>query len=177
MLKAKTALAALAFAGTALSPLAYAADVSQSTQTIDLSGGNNVFSHTFASGNGSNTFSDRFNFSASAGSSLAALVSAFNLPTLGGIDFSSFTVYNAAGFSLGGSKLTDGMVETWTAGATNLAADNYYLMVSGKVLNNVSTSYVGTLTVATAPVPEPETYGMLLGGLGLLGLVARRRKA
>lgn len=28
----------------------------------------------------------------------------------------------------------------------------------------------------TAAVPEPETWGMLLGGLGLLALVARRRK-
>jgi hypothetical protein len=25
-------------------------------------------------------------------------------------------------------------------------------------------------------VPEPETYGMLLGGIALLGVVARRRK-
>jgi hypothetical protein len=25
-------------------------------------------------------------------------------------------------------------------------------------------------------VPEPETYGMLLGGLGVLGFLARRRK-
>nr|WP_315253034.1 PEP-CTERM sorting domain-containing protein [uncultured Duganella sp.] len=28
----------------------------------------------------------------------------------------------------------------------------------------------------TAPVPEPETYGMMLVGLGLLGFLARRRK-
>lgn len=27
------------------------------------------------------------------------------------------------------------------------------------------------------PVPEPETYGMLLAGLGLVGVMARRRKA
>ena len=27
------------------------------------------------------------------------------------------------------------------------------------------------------PVPEPETYTMLLAGLGLMSLVARRRKA
>jgi hypothetical protein len=27
-----------------------------------------------------------------------------------------------------------------------------------------------------APVPEPETYGMMLAGLGVLGFLARRRK-
>ncbi len=29
----------------------------------------------------------------------------------------------------------------------------------------------------TAPVPEPGTYAMLLGGLGLLGMISRRRSA
>lgn len=32
-----------------------------------------------------------------------------------------------------------------------------------------------TLSVATAPVPEPETYAMLLAGLGLVGFAVRRR--
>lgn len=36
-------------------------------------------------------------------------------------------------------------------------------------------SYAGTLDIS-APVPEPATYGMMLGGLALLGVVARRRK-
>jgi hypothetical protein len=30
---------------------------------------------------------------------------------------------------------------------------------------------------AVSAVPEPATYGMMLGGLGLIGFVARRRKA
>jgi hypothetical protein len=33
-----------------------------------------------------------------------------------------------------------------------------------------------TLSIPTAPVPEPETYAMLMAGLGMLGFVARRRK-
>jgi hypothetical protein len=33
-----------------------------------------------------------------------------------------------------------------------------------------------TLNQQTAPVPEPETYAMMLAGLGLLGVMTRRRK-
>jgi hypothetical protein len=32
------------------------------------------------------------------------------------------------------------------------------------------------ITSVTAPIPEPETYAMLLAGLGLMGFVARRRQ-
>ncbi len=35
---------------------------------------------------------------------------------------------------------------------------------------------IGQNVVPTTPVPEPETYAMLLAGLGLLGFTARRRK-
>jgi hypothetical protein len=34
----------------------------------------------------------------------------------------------------------------------------------------------GHFVTSAVPVPEPETYAMLLAGLGLLGFVARRRK-
>ena len=36
-------------------------------------------------------------------------------------------------------------------------------------------SYGGDFTVVRS-VPEPETYGMMLGGLAMLGFIARRRK-
>jgi len=38
----------------------------------------------------------------------------------------------------------------------------------------VSATYTGSINVR--PVPEPETYGMLLGGLGILAFLSRRRK-
>jgi hypothetical protein len=40
------------------------------------------------------------------------------------------------------------------------------LITSGKLYDNISVT----------AVPEPETYAMLLGGLGLMGLMVRRRK-
>jgi hypothetical protein len=44
-----------------------------------------------------------------------------------------------------------------------------YLAIANEV-SNTTTLY------SLAPVPEPETYAMLLAGLGLLGFSARRRK-
>ncbi|GJI99863.1 hypothetical protein RugamoR64_04020 [Duganella rhizosphaerae] len=38
-------------------------------------------------------------------------------------------------------------------------------------------AYLGATNFTVVAVPEPETYGMLLAGLGLLGVAARRRKA
>jgi len=36
---------------------------------------------------------------------------------------------------------------------------------------------LGRLNVAAAPVPEPQTYALMLAGLGLVGFMARRRAA
>jgi len=45
----------------------------------------------------------------------------------------------------------------------------------GSIADGGSAS-LGYSYVMTAPIPEPETYAMLLAGLGLMGFVARRRK-
>ena len=38
-------------------------------------------------------------------------------------------------------------------------------------------SLVSANMVGAVPVPEPETYAMLLAGLGAMGFLARRRQA
>lgn len=40
----------------------------------------------------------------------------------------------------------------------------------------MSGAFIGAANFTVAAVPEPATYGMLLAGLGMLGLVARRRR-
>lgn len=65
-------------------------------------------------------------------------------------------------------------LDAWSLSAAGLAGGSYALKVDGKVLGNGGGAYAGDLTIS--PVPEPETYGMLLGGLGLLGFLARRRR-
>lgn len=50
----------------------------------------------------------------------------------------------------------------------------FYLFVSGAApLGAVGSLYSGSITVT--PVPEPESYAMLLAGLGVMGAIAVRR--
>lgn len=43
-------------------------------------------------------------------------------------------------------------------------------------LGSLSRGYVAVDNIVLTPVPEPETYAMLLAGLGLIPLAARRRR-
>lgn len=76
-----------------------------------------------------------------------------------------------------GSFSFDSMAVSHTWGA--LTAGDYYYEVTARVVSTASAgSYQLSSTLLTAPVPEPESYAMLLAGLGVLGFVsARRRKS
>lgn len=63
-------------------------------------------------------------------------------------------------------------------GLTTFARDNtFYLAITNEGLGNAAATGMSTVLYTLAPVPEPETWAMLLGGLGLMGMHARRRKA
>lgn len=76
---------------------------------------------------------------------------------------------------------------SWSAYANVGASQNFYSLfgtpaVGAPTLATVS-QYAGTfsydagvLTYAVAAVPEPESFAMLLAGLGMIGAIARRRK-
>jgi hypothetical protein len=75
------------------------------------------------------------------------------------------------------------IIETYTL-AINTAEDSYneglFLGITRDVADIRSISFKGNGVVldnlaVAAPVPEPETYAMLLAGLGLIGMAARRR--
>ena len=56
---------------------------------------------------------------------------------------------------------------------TTVAGDNQFFVIGFKDADLGGSVY---LPQAVAAVPEPETYAMLLAGIGLLGFITRRRK-
>lgn len=99
----------------------------------------------------------------------------------GSVTFSSrgsFTLSNVL-VSLTGTGITGSAADTDPSadfGFNGLSAGNYVLNVTGKITGNLGGSYGGVLEAATAPVPEPETYALMLAGLGAVGFMARRRR-
>jgi hypothetical protein len=61
-----------------------------------------------------------------------------------------------------------------TTHSMHLDTGDYYLLVQGTATGVAGGAYAISLT--TAPVPEPVTYGMLVAGLALLAGTARRTK-
>lgn len=55
--------------------------------------------------------------------------------------------------------------------------DNNFPGGGGRALTSDNTEFLKISLSQSLPVPEPESYAMLLAGLGLLGVVSRRRKS
>jgi hypothetical protein len=75
--------------------------------------------------------------------------------------------------ALSGPSLATTTLDGSSYSFQNIAAGNYTMSVSASSPFNGSV-YIGTVKVS--PVPEAETYALALAGLGVVGLVAARRR-
>jgi hypothetical protein len=79
-----------------------------------------------------------------------------------------------------GNPPLDPLAQSFVTFANNAVTSGYATLGNVRVLNLYKdaayTDYAQDQLVMLAPVPEPETYAMLLAGLGVMGAVVRRRK-
>lgn len=175
----KSLIAALVLASASFgSSAVMAATIGNTPQVLTLTDNSGFFGDTFKMDNLGNTFADKFTFTVTdtVGVNLDAIISSISRTADTGLDITGLALYGASDNLISsGASMSSGTMDVWTLSSDNLVAGDYYIQVSGNMVSNTGASFGGA--VMLAPVPEPETYGMMLGGLGLLGLLARRRKA
>ena len=177
MKKSTSLIAALVFASASLgSSVALADDISTAPQALTLLDGSGYFGDAFAMNNSGDTFADHFTFSVTGvAHDLDAVIASISGSAATGLDLTGLGLYTAGGTLVAsGTMMSTGMIDVWTISTDNLALGDYYVQVNGGLVSNTSGSFGGAIMLA--PVPEPETYGMMMAGLGVLGFLARRRK-
>lgn len=125
--------------------------------------------HFGADHNVSGIFTDTFTFNPAVGPSIAnAVLQTLDLLGNNNINFTSA--------SLNGHALSFSPTGPYEWGMINPPVNVSGTLVLTVIGNAItpSASYSGDINVAA--VPEPETYGMLLAGLGIVGFLASRRK-
>jgi hypothetical protein len=147
-----------------------------------------TYSNSFASASTGTTFYDDFIFTIPDGS-VNSVTTSINLDSILGLTDLRARLYTGSTHQTG-PVVPGTLIENWgttvnyspTVSATtvvlnpvSLLAGTYTLQIKGTVAGLSGGSYAGVLNIAN-PVPEPETYAMMLAGLGLMGFMSRRRK-
>lgn len=110
----------------------------------------------------------------SANDTLNVATTGFNNPSISIIGSLGIDILSANGFEIDANGI----------GYAAVNMDNGFLKSELIRINTMTgraewvSTFNGTINGLTvAPVPEPETYAMMLAGLGILGISARRKKA
>ncbi len=158
-----------AIAALALSAASSMAASNNIVNTVALSsdGTNQTAAFTAIHNVGSGSFEDTFTFNVTGDFTADSIISTIGFSKVTNIDFSSIMLNGNPYTQLSGNP-----AEVWALDPTKVTGP-LTLSVIGMAGSNAS--YSGTLNLA--PVPEPESYAMMLGALGALGFVVRRRAA
>ena len=134
---------------------------------------------------GGQSFSDIFSFNFS-GSNTGAHFDVQDVPTtvsqavtFNGI-LTAISLFSAGANGVVGGGDDSLLASSISPGGNSLSLDyaqslsgSSYITVTGVSNGSSGAIFAGQI----APIPEPETYAMLLAGLGLMGAVVRRRSA
>lgn len=133
---------------------------------------------------GSGVFFDYYDFTISAQSTVSSTLVSTAQPPLFGILDGSYALISTTDLDSDPSTDDSFLIPNTMRGYSGATGDD----VNSFVLNPGAYRYVVTgnvlgmggiylLTSTVTPVPEPETISLMLAGVGLLGFMAKRRKA
>jgi len=125
-----------------------------------------------------------FYFGNSQPSSLSSSLSSSTNTSIESLSYYAYsTSYSTASFNLLAGVSQEFVAYVYAPTDVSVSNFGLYARTSDYDLVNTpkSQTYVGPKTLISAsvlaPVPEPETYAMMLAGLGLVGAVTRRNRA
>jgi hypothetical protein len=127
-----------------------------------------LFNATEPAGDSVNVLDVTLKFYTSGGTFLGAIDGQQNFP-------SSNPGNGVAGFTFAVEQAQQSQVNTWLGqggAGTTFALEASIANFAG----GPETFLVYNLGTSVAPIPEPETYALMLAGLGALGFIARRRR-
>lgn len=160
-----------------LALLAAAAALSFSAQATTTNWGNHDPLEVAAAITPLGAFTDDYLFSLAGPVSLFSTAVSNNLTSVLGITGGTVSLFMETGavdVAMGAFAFNDttGSI-SYSFGA--LAGGDYYYLVSGTGTGTLGGFY--TLTSTVSAVPEPQSYALLLGGLGAIGFLVMRRRS
>jgi hypothetical protein len=181
----KQTLVALALAGAFSSAQAATISLDEGDFPYDL-GPNPTDENAYSVTHDIGSFLDIFTFTLTGALPFNTISSAVSLllPGVDGGD-SSYEIDNGTlslwsdpeGDGAGGGDVQLGTVAYGDANGVlsvnNVEAGAYYWAVAGDAVGTQGGVYL--YSANTVPIPEPETYAMMLAGLGMLGFMGKRR--
>ncbi len=145
---------------------------------------------TFGAATALGSFEDLYNFSVNPNSGAVISATTFTFG-MGGTTVTAMELFVGTFLSaadlVGQTAIPTTMVYSQSAGSVfkalsqmadyaTLSSPGYTLRVAGGS-SEMALPYTGFIALAPVmPVPEPETYAMVLAGLGMMGVIIRRRK-